>query len=53
MTACRATRKKEGLYREAAGKFSTQEIDGALKYLEDENLILHIGDEYLTLAIER
>ncbi len=53
MTACRATRKKEGLYREASGKFSTQEIDEALKYLEDANLILHIGDEYLTLAIER
>lgn len=51
--ACRGARSEKGLLEE----FSTEHEAGAIReklaWLAEENLLLHIGDEYLSLAIDR
>ncbi len=33
--------------------YPAEEIQEALAFMEKENMLLHIGDEYLTLPVDR
>ena len=51
--AARDAVNKATLVEKLVGKFSSQEIETALGYLVQENLMLHIRGEYLTLPVDR
>ena len=36
-----------------SNRYPVEEIQEALESMEEENLLLHIGDEYLTLPVDR
>ena len=50
--ACRAVRQETSLLEEFSPKYGKDEIRDALAWLTDENLMVHIGSEYLTLAVD-
>ena len=50
--AARAVRQEESLLAELSGKYDEDELRAALDWLCEENLMVHIGHEYLALAID-
>ncbi len=50
--ACRAVRAEASLLEEFTGDYSENEVQAALDYLTEENLMVHIGGEYLALAVD-
>ena len=50
--ACRAVRQEEPLLGELGAKYGEAEIREALAWLCEENLMVHIGHEYLALAVD-
>ncbi len=51
--ACDTARSEKALLAEFSAKYAPEEIGESLRWLTGENLMLHIGDEYLSLAIHR
>ncbi len=50
--ACRAVRQEAPLIGELCSKYGEEEIKDALAWLCEENLMVHIGHEYLALAVD-
>ena len=50
---CRNVRNEEGLIHDLMGKYSEKETRDSLVRLTDQSLLLKIGGEYLTLAVDR
>ena len=50
--ATRAVRQEEALITEFSGKYDMDELRAALDWLCAENLMVHIGHEYLALAVD-
>ena len=50
--ATRAVRQEEALITEFSGKYYMDELRAALDWLCAENLMVHIGHEYLALAVD-
>ena len=50
--ACRAVRQETPLIEELGVKYGEEEIKEALAWLCGENLMVHIGHEYLSLAVD-
>ena len=50
--AARSVRQEEPLLEELAPKYGKNELLEALDWLCEENLMVHIGHEYLALAID-
>ena len=53
LRACRNVMKEEKLMKALADHYEEARIREALSWLEQENLLLHIGPEYLALPIDR
>ena len=53
LRACRNVIREEALVQKLTGQFTESTIKEALAWLEQENLLLHIGAEYLALPIDR
>ena len=53
LRACRNVMKEEKLMKVLAEHYEETRIREALAWLEQENLLLHIGPEYLALPIDR
>ena len=53
LRVCRNVMKEEKLMKALAEHYEKTRIREALAWLEQENLLLHIGPEYLTLPIDR
>ena len=53
LRACRSVLREEELLKKLAGQFTETIIKKAAAWLEQENLLLHIGTEYLALPIDR
>ena len=53
LRACRSVMKEEKLMKVLAEHYEETRIREALAWLEQENLLLHIGPEYLALPIDR
>ncbi len=53
MRLCRNTTRKETIFARLNGQYPAEEIQETLELLEAENMLLHIGDEYLTLPVDR
>jgi hypothetical protein len=51
--AARDAIREEALVEKLVDNYTTAEIEDALAYLVQENLMLHIGDEYLALPVDR
>ena len=51
--SCRNVMEESALIHELSGRFTKAEVLEALAWLVDENLLLKIGSEYLTLAVDR
>ena len=51
--AARNAIREEALVEKLVDNFTTAEIEDALAYLVQENLMLHIGGEYLALPVDR
>ena len=49
----KTTTREDVLWEKLSGRFSTEEIKKALEFLEKASLLLHIGDEYLALPVEK
>ena len=49
---CRTVRTEEYILEELEGKYAGEEIKASLAWLTDENLIVHIKNEYLALAVD-
>ena len=50
--ACRSVRQEEPLLGELSQKYGEDELRAALDWLCEENLMVHIGHEYLALAVD-
>jgi hypothetical protein len=50
--ACRSVRQEAPLVEELGAKYDESEIKDALAWLCEENLMVHIGNEYLALAVD-
>lgn len=50
--ACRSVRQEAPLVEELGAKYGESEIKDALAWLCEENLMVHIGNEYLALAVD-
>ncbi len=50
--SCRTVRQEENLLAEFSGSHGEDEVREALEWLCGENLMLHIGHEYLALAVD-
>ena len=50
---CRNTVKEAALFARLSEKYPAEEINDALRGLEEENILLHIGNEYLALPVDR
>ena len=53
LRVCRNTTKERMVCEQLLNRYSAGEIQEALESMEEENLLLHIGDEYLTLPVDR
>ncbi len=53
LRAARSTIREEKLYEKLIGRFSGEDIRETLEFLEEAYLLLHIGDEYLALPVDR
>ena len=53
MRICRNTVREEDIFARLNGQYPAEEIRETLELLEEENMLLHIGDEYLTLPVDR
>jgi hypothetical protein len=53
LRACRSVLREETLMEKLTGQFTEERIKEALAWLEQENLLLHVGPEYLALPIDR
>ena len=51
--SCRNVKEESALIQELSGQFTKTQVLKALEWLVAENLILKIGSEYLTLAVDR
>lgn len=49
---CRTVRTEEYILEELEGKYGREEIKASLAWLTEENLIVHIKNEYLALAVD-
>ena len=50
--ACRTARQESWLLSELSGSYGNDEIADSLARLCEENLMVHIGSEYLALAVD-
>ena len=53
LRACRNTTRERAVFERLSGRYPAEAIRTALNWLEEENLVLHIGDEYLALPVDR
>ncbi|MBP5199589.1 MAG: RiPP maturation radical SAM C-methyltransferase [Schwartzia sp.] len=53
LRACRNTLKERAVFERLSDRYPAEAIRAALEQMEGENLLLHIGDEYLTLPVDR
>lgn len=53
LRAARDAIREEALVEKLVDNYTTAEIEDALALLVQENLMLHIGDEYLALPVDR
>ena len=53
LRACRSTMKESAVCRQLSDRYPPKEIREALEQMEKENLLLHIGEAYLTLPVDR
>ena len=53
LRACRNTTRERAVFERLSGRYPAETIRTALNWLEEENMVLHIGDEYLTLPVDR
>ena len=53
MRICRNTTREEEIFARLNVQYPAEEIRETLELLEAENMLLHIGDEYLTLPVDR
>ncbi|MBQ7515668.1 MAG: RiPP maturation radical SAM C-methyltransferase [Schwartzia sp.] len=53
MRLCRNTTREETIFARLNGRYPAEEIRETLELLEEENMLLHIGDEYLALPVDR
>jgi magnesium-protoporphyrin IX monomethyl ester (oxidative) cyclase len=53
MRICRNATREEAIFARLNGQYPAEEIRETLELLEEENMLLHIGDEYLTLPVDR
>ena len=51
--ACRNVKDEKDLFRELSDQFEEHEIKESIDWLVEENQLLKIGSEYLTLAVDR
>ncbi|MBP5739612.1 MAG: hypothetical protein J6W68_01760, partial [Spirochaetia bacterium] len=51
--SCHNVMEENALINELSGQFAEAEIREALAQLVEDNLLLKIGSEYLTLAVDR
>ena len=53
LRVCRNTTKERAVYRQLSDRYPAEEIREALELMERENMLLRIGDELLTLPVDR
>ena len=53
LRACRNTMRERAVFERLSGRYPAEAIRTALNWLEEENIVLHIGDEYLALPVDR
>ena len=53
LRACRNTTRERAVFERLSGRYPVEAIRTALNWLEEENIVLHIGDEYLALPVDR
>ena len=53
LRACRNTTRERAVFERLSGCYSAEAIRTALNWLEEENMVLHIGDEYLAFPVDR
>ncbi len=53
LRVARRTVREEKIYEKLIERFSREEIQETLEFLEEAYLLLHIGDEYLSLPVDR
>ena len=53
LRACRNTTRERAVFERLSDRYPAEAIRTALNWLEEENLVLHIGDEYLALPVDR
>ena len=51
--ACRNVKEEKDLIKELSDQFEEHEIKESIDWLLEENQLLKIGSEYLTLAVDR
>ena len=51
--SCRDVIEERALIKELSGQFGESEIMESLAWLVEKNILLKIGSEYLTLAVDR